>query len=130
VRFHDTPIVTLYKSGSARIWTGWYYLPYDLLTPNLPITKQRINLLTGAGVYEQDQEWYVQGLPFEEGMQILPDGRVDLLHYLYIGSCPIDHAYPEIAADWLEDHGRDEEGRRLRELWTIARNYRPWRNRP
>jgi hypothetical protein len=77
-------------------------------------TRNRLNQLFRAGVYRRRFVWYVQGVPFVDGIRLLPGGQVDLLSALDIRDCPIDPAAPAIAADWLEEHGREAEAAALR----------------
>jgi hypothetical protein len=106
VRLTATRIAHLHPDGSVTLYAG---------LRRTALKKARLNRLFNAGIYQRRFVWYVQGVPFRDGTRLMPGGRVDLLSALGITGCPIDPAAPAIAADWLEEHGREQEAAALRE---------------
>ena len=61
VRLHNTYVVRYFRNGSVTIHSGgWHTVT----------TKDRINSYSPASVTQRKYEWFCNGVPFTEGMEV------------------------------------------------------------
>lgn len=61
VVFHGTTIIRLTADGAILLFTGGH---------RTTTTKQRLNALSPARVAQRNYDWFVDGRPFTEGMNV------------------------------------------------------------
>lgn len=68
---HRTTVALMHSDGSSTLDSGGF---------QTPTTKDRLNMLTAANIYQQDFSWYVTNagnpVPFFDGVKIDSQGRV------------------------------------------------------
>ncbi len=99
LRFHGTNIIYFYPDGRVQYFSGGY----DSAT-----TKERLCSFGPCHVVQVKHVWYVGDREFTEGMDVVQglSSSVGLPSGTPLG----------IVADKLEDEGRMEDARRLRQL--------------
>jgi hypothetical protein len=109
VVLYTTPIIRFWADGRVALSAGKWRTQTTLNRLN---QFQRVaQVCRCRGLWWIDTE--LGNWPFIDGITVR-DGTIDVLSTFRITGCPIGWDYPGIAADWLEENGRERDANRIR----------------